>query len=89
MKKLSNPKDVSLFGQILVIVCQNGSFPISRFWTINEMQKLRISEYYGFIRADEWTEKMMILMFVFIKVLIFNMLLQPYKFDSINFTKTS
>jgi len=26
-------------------------------------------------------------MFVFIKLLIFNMLLQPYKFDSINFKK--
>lgn len=89
MKKLANPKDVSLFGEILVVVCRNGSFPISRFWTINEIEKLRVSEYYGFVRADEWMEKLMILLFVFIKVLIFNMLLQPYKFDSINFTKTT
>jgi hypothetical protein len=34
-------------------------------------------------------EKWMLVVFVFFKVLIFNMLLQPYKFDSINFTKSS
>lgn len=46
-----------------------------------------ISEYYGFFRIDAELEKYLIGILVFVKIFIFNMFLQPYKFDVKNFPK--
>jgi hypothetical protein len=62
---------------------------MSRFWTAFEMEMICVSEYYGFIRIDEHSEKILIIIFVLIKVFIFNMILQPHKFDPLNFKKNA
>lgn len=43
---------VSLFSEILLNLCRRGSFAVSRFWTVAEMEQICISEYYGFFRVD-------------------------------------
>lgn len=66
-----------------------GSFPMSRFWSAYEMRHICVSEFYGCVRADESLEKFLLGMFVFVKLLIFNLILQPHKFDSENFPKNN
>jgi hypothetical protein len=51
------------------------------------MKSLCISEFYGCIRAEATLEKFMVTMVVLVKVLVFNLLLQPHKFDSVNFPR--
>jgi len=51
------------------------------------MEQICISEYFGFFRIDESLQKFLIGLLVFIKVFIFNMFLQPSKFDEKNFPK--
>jgi hypothetical protein len=53
------------------------------------MRHLCISEFYGCLRADDSLEKFLLGMLVFVKLLVFNIILQPHKFDSENFPKTN
>ena len=58
-----------------------GSYVMSRFWSAYEFRTICVSEFYGCIRADDSLEKHLIGMVVFVKLLIFNMILQPHKMD--------
>ena len=48
----ATPQKLSLFTEILFNLCRRGSFAVSRFWTVADMEKICISEYYGFFRID-------------------------------------
>ena len=88
MKRECTAQKISFFSQILYNLCMTGSFMMSRFWSSFQMEHICISQFYGCVRADANLEKYMIGMVVFVKVLIFNMLLQPQKFDPANFPKS-
>jgi hypothetical protein len=60
---------------------------VDNFWSQFEMKNICISEKYGILRLDKTLEQYMIGLLVIIKMLIFNMMLQPYKFDNQNFPK--
>ena len=83
----STSQKISAFTEILNNLCRRGSFAITRFWTAYEMEQICLSEFYGFFRIDPSLEKVLITILIFVKVFIFNMFLQPYKFDSVNFPK--
>ena len=87
LKENCTSQRISLFSEILVNFCRRGSFAMNRFWTAHEMEQICISEYYGFFRIDPSLEKFLIGVLVFIKVFIFNLFLQPHKFDEDNFPK--
>lgn len=86
-KQECTPSKIALFSEILLNICSRGSFVMSRFWSALEMKSICISEYLGCIRADQSLEKVLLTLMVFVKVLVFNMLLQPSKFDPLNFPK--
>lgn len=43
---------MSLFSEILFNLCRRGSFAVTRFWAVADMEKICISEFYGFFRVD-------------------------------------
>ena len=78
---------ITMFSELLYYFCMRGSFPTNEFWTVFEIEKVCLSEVYGSLRIDENLEHFLIGAFVFMKMLLFNMLLQPYKFDEESFPK--
>jgi hypothetical protein len=87
LKQDCQPQKIGGFSELVYTICRRGSFAMSRFFTAQEMEHLCISEYFGCLRLDESMEKYLIGILIFVKVLVFNMFLQPHKFDNLNFPK--
>lgn len=81
------PHKISSFAELLVNTCRRGAFPINRLWTAYELEQVCVSHLLGCFRIDATLEKFLLTIFVLGKVFIFNMLLQPHKFDVKSFPK--
>jgi hypothetical protein len=68
------------FTDLLYYMCKHGSYAsYYQMHTQEELSLMCISEEHGYMRGDKELEKAAILSLLFIKILIFNVLLQPHK----------
>jgi hypothetical protein len=66
------------FGDLLYFTCKHGSFGSQNYvFTAEEMMLLSISDEYGSMQADLFLEQSGLILLVFIKMVVFNILLKP------------
>lgn len=77
----SKPELINDFLEFILLTCVDRSFIPEGFLTEREIGYLSIDEDKSFIRMTKSIQETQLLVFIFVKMLTYNLLLQPWKFD--------
>ena len=61
--------------------CKHGAFIENGVLTTQELETVCISETHQYLRLDKDLEKSQIISILFVKIIIYNLLLQPWKYN--------